>query len=242
LRPPLAWGSVDRYHSGMTTRPTLPAAIAALRGDGEFTARQRRHFLLQRLLLRHSVGTGSDLTTLRRRTAMQPWPDLRELLEGISWALVGGVATRAYMPERMTKDMDVLVRQADGPRAVQQLVDGGFVALGHLGIPGQAVRAPDGVEVDVLFGDQPWLDEALAQVDRDAAGFPVIGLPYLVLLKLQAARAQDWADVSRMLGQANGEQLDRVRDVVRRYSPEDEEDLESLIYLGQQELREPGSP
>ncbi len=66
----------------------------------------------------------------------------------------------------------------------------------------------------------------------------MIGLPYLVLLKLQGARTQDWADVSRMLGQATAGQLDEVRAVVRRFSPVDEEDLESLIYLGQQELRE----
>jgi hypothetical protein len=40
---------------------------------------------------------------------MNPWPDLRPFLRGIDWVLIGGVATRAYMPERATRDMDILV-------------------------------------------------------------------------------------------------------------------------------------
>ena len=46
---------------------------------------------------------------------MHPWPDLRELLGGLDWVIVGGVATRAYMPERMTNDLDILIRASDGP-------------------------------------------------------------------------------------------------------------------------------
>ncbi len=45
---------------------------------------------------------------------MHPWPDLRPILEGIPWVIVGGVATRAYMPERVTQDLDILVRHRDG--------------------------------------------------------------------------------------------------------------------------------
>jgi hypothetical protein len=55
--------------------------------------------------------------------------------------------------------------------------------------------SPAGVEVDVLFGNYPWLKEALANINKDAAGYPTIGLPYLALLKLTAQRMQDWADV-----------------------------------------------
>lgn len=69
------------------------------------------------------------------------------------------------------------------------------------------------------------------------ADLPVLGLPYLVLMKLTAMRSQDWADVSRMLGLATEADLEEVRDVVRRYSPEDVEDLEALIMLGQREVQ-----
>lgn len=60
-------------------------------------------------------------------------------------------------------------------------------------------------------------------------------MPYFILLKMTAQRAQDWADVSRILGWASDEQLDEVRAVVAKYAPEDSEDLESLIFIGKQE-------
>jgi hypothetical protein len=54
-------------------------------------------------------------------------------------------------------------------------------------------------------------------------------------MKLQAARTQDWADVSRMLGWAEDKDLDEVRAVIKEYSPEDIDDLESLIFIGKKE-------
>lgn len=58
-------------------------------------------------------------------------------------------------------------------------------------------------------------------------------------MKLTAQRVQDWADVSRMLGWASDAELDRVRAVVARYSREDTEDLESLIFPGRKEQEMP---
>jgi hypothetical protein len=223
----------------MSQRPDVPAAIAAIAPDGNLTARQRRHFIVQRLVQRSRGGTGSARSFLRRRTAMHAWPDLRKVLRGIPWAIVGGVATRAYMPERVTQDMDILVHERDGAEAVRRMGQAGFSLQGELAIPGYALRAPDGVEVDVLLGAYAWLEEALAQPELDAAGYPVIGLQYLVLLKLQAERSQDWADVSRMLGQAGEAQLDRVLEFVQRHSPEDVEDLQALIFLGKKEMETP---
>jgi len=235
----LAGHATGQYHRAMSARLRIPAAIAAIAADGQQTARQRRHFLLQRLLLRGSVGTGTQLASLRRRTAMQPWPDLRAHLSELPWAVVGGVATRAYMQERITQDLEVIVRKLDGAEALARLAAAEFKAVGALSIGGQTLRSPDGAEIDLLFGEQPWLDEALTRTERDPAGFPVLGLPFLVVLKMQSARTQDWADVSRMLGQANDPGLSHVREVVERWSPEDSEDLEALIFLGQQEMRPP---
>lgn len=167
---------------------------------------------------------------------MQDWPDLRRVLGDLPWAIVGGVATRAYMAERMTHDLDVIVRHVDGEAAVARMRNAGYAFVGELSIPGQTLRSPEGKEVDVLFGDQPWLDEALEATERDPAGLPVLGLPFLVVLKLKSARTQPWVDVSRMVGQASDGRLAMVRDVVQRWSPDDVEDLEALIYLGQQEI------
>lgn len=167
---------------------------------------------------------------------MNSWPDLRPILEGIPWAIVGGVATRAYMPERATKDLDILVHQRDGDEVRKRLEAVGYRYVSSLAVPGFLVQSPEGVGVDVVVGDHPWLDEALTQPWQDAAGYPVLALPYLVLMKMASSRVQDTADVSRMLGLASDEELARVRKVAARYAPEEVEDLESLIYLGQVEM------
>ncbi len=147
---------------------------------------------------------------------MTPWPDLRAILQDIPWVIAGGVATRAYMPERATKDMDILVLADDGDQALAKLQSAGYTLIGELGIPGYILRSPSGIEVDVLLGNESWLDEALAATSSDEAGYPVLGLPYLVLMKLTSMRSQDWADVSRMLGLAADPELNQVRDVVHR--------------------------
>jgi hypothetical protein len=89
----------------------------------------------------------------------------------------------------------------------------------------------------VILGDYPWLDEALAHLRQDPAGYPVLDLPYLVIMKVAASRAQDTADLARMLGLASDEELIRVRAVIARYAPEEMDDLESLIYLGRFEMQ-----
>lgn len=166
---------------------------------------------------------------------MNVWPDLREILQGIPWVVIGGVATRAYMPERMTKDLDVLVHHSNGEEVIRRLQQHGFSLVSRLAVSGCLLRSSEGVEVDVLFGRYPWLSEAFQHISSDPAGYPVLALPYLVLMKLGAMRAQDWADISRMLGLASSEALDQVRAIVARYSPEDSGDLESLIFIGQKE-------
>ena len=170
---------------------------------------------------------------------MNPWPDLRPILQGVDWVIIGGVATRAYMPERMTKDLDILVHKDDGEAVIAKLKDAGYRIASRLAVPGYLMISPEGVEVDVLLGDYPWLRKALTHPANDPAGYPVIGMPYLVLLKMAAQRAQDWADASRMVGWASDAELDEVRAVVAKYSPEDSEDLESLIFLGRKEQEFP---
>jgi hypothetical protein len=210
----------------------IPPAIAAVAPDGQLTPAQRRRILIDICRRRIRPGTGSSLEFLRRRTAMNPWPDLRSALQGIPWAVIGAVATRAYMPERATKDLYILVRREDGEEVRKRLEAAGYTFVTHLAMPGFLVHSPEGVEVDVMLGDDPWLDEALAHPRQDPAGFPVLDLPYLVLMKMESSRAQDVADLSRMLGLASDEELASVRAVVARYAPTEMDDLESLIYLG----------
>lgn len=169
---------------------------------------------------------------------MHPWPDLRPVLQDISWFITGDAATRAYMPERATQDLDILVRRTDGERVWEKLQAAGYTRVSELAIPGFVARSPDNVELDILYGSAPWVEEALQHPEKDAAGYPVIGLPYLVLMKLASARTQDMADLSRMLGLASEPRLAQVRDAVHRYAPDAVQDLESLIYLGRLEIKD----
>ncbi|PJH75204.1 MAG: hypothetical protein CO064_07885, partial [Anaerolineae bacterium CG_4_9_14_0_8_um_filter_58_9] len=81
----------------------IPPAIARIAPDGNLTPRQKRRFLIGMSLRRQKPGAGSGHDFMRRRTADILWPDLREILHDIPWVIVGGVATRAYMPERVTR-------------------------------------------------------------------------------------------------------------------------------------------
>ena len=138
---------------------------------------------------------------------MIAWPDLRLVLRDIPWAVAGGVATRAYMPERVTKDLDILVRRDDGDEVWERLEAAGYKFITPLAVPGFLVRSPEGVEIDVILGDYPWLEEALAHLRQDPAGLPVLDLPYLVIMKIEASRVQDTADLSRMLGAGTGRRV-----------------------------------
>jgi hypothetical protein len=132
-----------------------------------------------------------------------------------------------------------LVHHTEGDEVIRRLKQAGYTVVSRLAVPDYLLHSPEGIEVDVLFGRQRWLREALGNPNYDQAGYPVIRLSYLVLMKLTAQRVQDWADVSRMLGWASAAELEAVRAVIARYSPDDAEDLEALIYLGRQEQEMP---
>lgn len=148
---------------------------------------------------------------------------------------MGAVATWLYMPQRATRDVAILIRASDAPAIAEELQHAGFIQTGPLSIGGTSWQAPNGAMLDVLESEAPWIGEALANPNIAPDGLPVIALPYLVLLKLEAGRGQDLADIQRMLGQADEQALQAVRDVVRMYRPADLEDLESLISLGKLE-------
>lgn len=217
----------------------IPPAIAKIAPDGNLTSRQLRRFMIDMIMRRVKPGTGSGHDFMQRRTAMNPWPDLRPLLKGIPWVIVGGVATRAYMPERMTKDLDILVSEKDGKETIRRLEQAGYRIVSRLAVGGYLMLAPDGVEIDVLFGKYPWLAEALSRPQQDEAGYPVIGLPYLVMMKMSAQRTRDMGDLGTLLGWATDEALEEVRAAVKKYAPEDLEDLEALIFIGKKEREMP---
>jgi hypothetical protein len=201
---------------------------------------QRRKAYLSLALRRARSGSGSSRNFLRTRL----WKgtpvtlDLAQL--HTPFAVVGGVATRLYMSFRVTLDLDLFVTASEAPALDHELWQLGCTQEGALGVGGTTWRTAAGEPLVAWLGQEPWAAEAVEQPNRAPDGTPVIALPYLVLLKLAASRAQDIADLSRMLGAANEAALRQVRDAVRRYRPADLDDLESLILLGQLEYRAGG--
>lgn len=202
-----------------------------------------RKALIRMALRRSRPGAGSRWDLMAsRRPSMNELPDLPSILDPLPWAVVGAMAARYYMPERATRDLDVAVRAADGPEARRRLQAAGFHYAGELLIPGSSWRAGD-LALDVLELEAEWAEAALveAQRSREATGWPILPLPYLILMKFEAGRLQDLADIARMLGQATEAQMQAVREVFQRYRPQDLEDLESLHLLGRLERGEFGS-
>src|SRR5574337_785900 len=109
------------------------------------TVAARRRLLLEMARGRAQPGTGSARVFLESRTAVARWPDLTPTLTGIPWAVVGAVATRAYMPERATQDLDILVAAADHENVTVRLEHAGFLPVQQLAIGGMTWRLPEGM-------------------------------------------------------------------------------------------------
>ena len=208
---------------------------------------EERRDYLSMAARRVQAGSGSAPFEVRERPSAFGPPQVRRLLGEVPFVIVGGLATRRYMPERMTLDADVLVRPADLARAEQALREAGCRKRGPLTIGGSTWVAPDGLELDLIALTAPWADEAVTSAVTAPDGQPYVGLPYLVLMKLASSRVQDLADISRMLAAADATTIDCARALVTRHRPEDAEDLDSLIRLGRMEqpqsrVSRPGKP
>lgn len=225
--------------------PAPPAAeetIAHLAGTMDARTLARRT-LIRLAQKRQRPTSGSAPGFLLARTTRVTYPNIAPILSPLLWAVVGAAATRLYMPERATQDLDVVILTDDAAEARRQLTAAGCLYEGELTVGGSSWRMPDGFPLDMLECAEPWARPALeqAQANRDAQGLPVLPLPYLILMKYQAGRVQDLADVTRMLGQASDGQLAAVRQAFTAWLPDEMEDLESLVMLGRMETNPPES-
>ncbi len=195
------------------------------------------HQMIAIALRRQKHGTGSSPEFLRQRTAVIQFPNLNDILYPLLWCVVGAGATRLYMPERMTNDLDILILSSDETEAHKCLKQAGYAYQGQLTLERHKWISPKNFPVDVLLGTESWVKSALetAQSNRDGQGLPILPLPYLVLMKFQAGRVQDIADVARMLGQAPEPQIFATRQLFQKWLPSDLEDFDSLVLLGQLE-------
>jgi hypothetical protein len=206
-------------------------------------ARNRRRFYLDRGLRKRPVGAGSDLRALmalpRDPSAVNPG----DLFGAIPVLVIGGVATRAYAPERQTKDTDFLFESASYAEAIALLRKTGwrktvdlFFPNSSLGLRGEAFEK-DGVFVDLITSDQEWVSEAFVRPTHDQTGLRVIPLAYLVLMKLDSARGIDQGDLTRMLGRLDAEQVEEIAGIVDRHAHDAQaaDDVRQYALLGRME-------
>jgi hypothetical protein len=158
---------------------------------------------------------------------------------GVRYAIVGGVATSAYMPERTTLDIDILMSAQHIDQARSNLTRSGWTKGTRLtpepglGLEGESWRLGDR-QLDLLCGDADWISAAVAEAQGRERN--IIDLPYLVMMKMNAARGVDQGDLTRMLGFATDEVLERTRDTLRRYRPDLLEDLDQYVAIGKLEV------
>ena len=203
------------------------------------TRRALRRQLVAMAARRQRPGAGSDLRALdERRVVLDWWAEVERAVEGVPHAVVGAVATNAYAPERLTRDLDMAVLAADAGRAEAALRAAGWRRTGALAlVGGSAWRDVAGHDLDLIALAEAWAGEAVAAAqDNRIAGLPTLPLPYLVCMKLLAGRTTDVGDVSRMLGRATDEQVAAARAVVARYGDqEDLDDFDQLLRMGRLE-------
>ena len=75
-------------------------------------AQKRKQFI--NLVMRYvQKGSGSSIEFLNSWSWTYAVANLNDIIKQAHFVVVGGVATRLYMPERMTLDLDVLVKAED---------------------------------------------------------------------------------------------------------------------------------
>ena len=194
---------------------------------------RRRYLAMSERLVK--PGSGTHPSVARERTFQYGAPALARHLGDVAYVVVGGLATRLYMQERMTLDADVLVAPSSAAEAETALAKTSCAKIGALAIGGSAWRLPDGSTLDLIVLREPWAEEAVACPVAGEDGLRYIALPFLVLMKLASGRIQDLADITRMLGGASDDSLREVRRTVRQWREQDGDDLESMIRLGKLE-------
>ncbi len=156
-------------------------------------------------------------------------------LQGVAWALVGGISISVRIEPRFTRDIDLAIATLDDAGAeslVNRFLHQGFsvhmlleqettgrMATVRLHTP----MAEDGPLVDLLFASSGIEPEVVAEAEpvEIASGLivPVAQLGHLLAMKILARddqqRPQDLVDIRDILAVAPPEEFERARDALR---------------------------
>jgi hypothetical protein len=178
---------------------------------------------------------------------------LERIFDDLEVCLVGAHAAAAYAPERATHNIDYFTAPAHYETALLRLHEAGYTkqhemtfASPRLELFGSAwLDAGRTVSVGLLSSTGTWVEEAFAAARADnVTGDRVMPLPFLILMKLDASRVQDQADMSHILGRCSLETVEHVVDTVRRHytsDPAAADDVRHYATLGRWEYGIPAA-
>jgi hypothetical protein len=206
------------------------------------TGREVRKTVIALALGRQRRGYGSLLSVLEGTMKREAWwSEVDATLAGTRYVVIGGVAVNSYMAPRPTIDLAIGVLPADLPAAEAAIEASGWRRLAPVrptdpNLAGWAWSSPSAHELDIFSMSHPWAPTALADIAvSPRTDLPTLAIEYLVLMKITVGRTGDIADLSRMLGGRSAAELERIRAAVCRFQPDDLDDVEQLIRLGQLE-------
>ncbi|MGH7233882.1 MAG: hypothetical protein ACREF7_00345, partial [Candidatus Saccharimonadales bacterium] len=190
-----------------------------------------RKIAIRRAQNNPGLGAGSDLVFLTR-AASPPEPNeysvFSNIFKDIPHAIIGGVAANTYMAPRTTDDMDFGILPKDAKIVHERLQANGWTCIKELAmvldsnLQGTLWRSSDGDSWDIIEMGYDWAPLALQEVQRkDVGSVPILGAPYLVLMKLIVARSKDTSDLQRILGNLPQGEWAKTLKLVMKYLPQD---------------------
>jgi predicted nucleotidyltransferase len=133
--------------------------------------------------------------------------ELVEILDGVPFGLIGGVASAAYGRPRWTKDIDIFCRAEDAEGILERLAQRGFdVERTNPMWIYKAFR--DDVQIDVIFKvrSEVYFDQAMAErirpIQVDGVELPVLAPEDIVVMKAMAVDEESpwhWYDALGIL-------------------------------------------
>ena len=194
--------------------------------------KQRQSKYVRKITLREQLDKIMDRQIVMTESVEEI---IKQPLQGIKYAIIGGHAINIHGTNRMTQDIDILINPTDWEQVVSRL--GGEITQLQSPRPDRPINAisvnSGRAIIDLIWIDQPWAEEALAQAISTRHG-NVISKPYLVLTKLWAGRGeQDDTDIISILRVMTPEDKAKTAELVRRHIGEDIEDFDQMIAISE---------
>jgi hypothetical protein len=138
-----------------------------------------------------------------------------EQIEGIDYAICGGVAVSYWMTGRKPtlRELDLLIREEDLEEVRDRLMGIGCVVGGYGGIDIAAVAVKCGsLKVDLLVAEESWEEDAIVKAVK-VRDLRVVRPEYLIMMKLRSEREKDLEDIVLLMSKVDFNKVRRLVDL-----------------------------